>query len=66
MNEKTKGLIDGMSYEAMLRRWRNAPIGDPMFQGEVGDYFAEVMARKRAELGNNAHVATSKSIGWNK
>jgi hypothetical protein len=49
----------------MLHRWRFAPVGDPMFQGEIGDYFAKVMKRKRAEVGDPAHTAASKSIGWN-
>jgi len=59
-----KKAIDEMDYESMLRRWRNAPVGDPFFQGEVGDYYSKVMAKKRSEVGDSAHVAASKSIGW--
>ena len=65
MTEETKKRIDNMDYESMLSLWRNAPIGHPMFQGETGEYYSKVMAKKRDEVGNDAHVAASKSIGWN-
>ena len=64
MDEDTKKMIDSMGYESMLRRWRNAPVGDPMLQGETGKYYAEVMERKRSEIPNSEHVAASKRIGW--
>ena len=51
INEKMKKWIDNATYEQLLSRWRFAPIGDLMFQGEVGDYYAEVMERKREEVG---------------
>ena len=63
MNNATKATIDSMSYESMLRRWRMAPCGDPMFQGDTGDYYAKVMAKKQKTAD---HVATSKRIGWEK
>jgi len=56
--------IDEADYESLLSRWRNAPVGDPIFQGEMGDYYSKKMAEKRAEVGNDAHVRASKSIGW--
>lgn len=62
--ENIKKQIDSMNYEQLLKRWRFAPSGDPLFQGEVGEYYQEVMKRKREEVGNAAHVATSKRIGW--
>jgi len=64
MNQEMKQWIDNASYEQLLSRWRFAPIGDLMFQGEIGDYYAEVMKRKRAKVGNEEHVRASKSIGW--
>jgi hypothetical protein len=64
MDEAMKAEIDAMDYEDMLRRWRNAPVGSPYFRGEVGDYFAQAMKRKREEVGNAVHVAASKNIGW--
>lgn len=64
MDEDTKKMIDSMDYESMLRRWRNAPVGDSIFQGETGKYYAEVMKRKRSEISNDEHVVASKRIGW--
>ena len=64
INEKMKKWIDNATYEQLLSRWRFAPIGDLMFQGEVGDYYAEVMARKGEEVGNEEAVRASKNIGW--
>jgi len=37
--EELKQEIDGMSYESLLSKWRFAPIGDPMFVEEVGNYY---------------------------
>jgi len=62
--EQMKDEIDKMDYESMLRRWRSAPTGDPFFQGDTGDYYSKVMAEKRSEVGSDAHVSVSKSIGW--
>ena len=65
MTPEQKQEIDNMTYEHLFRRWRNAPVGDPIFQGEAGRYYSEVMGKKRREVGNAAHVAASKAIGWN-
>jgi hypothetical protein len=62
--EDMKNWIDHASYESLLSRWRNAPVGSPWFVGEVGDYYAQVMAQRRAEVGDAEHVSASKSIGW--
>jgi len=56
--------IDEMGYEEMLRLWRFSPLGDPLFQGEVGDYFAEVMKVKKEKLSHEERVQVSKEIGW--
>lgn len=56
--------IDRASYEKLLRRWRQEPSGSPWFLGEVGVYYQEAMARRRAEVGNEEHVRASKAIGW--
>lgn len=58
-----KTQIDGMSYEDLLRRWRFALPGDPIFQGDSGKYYADRMAKlKDGDPG--AAVAASKRIGW--
>ncbi len=64
MDAEAKKRIDDMGYESMLSLWRGAPSGHPMFQGETGDYFAKVMAEKRARVGPAEHTRASKSIGW--
>ena len=61
ITEEIKTKIDNMSYKSMLSLWRFAPSGDPMFKGEVGKYFGDVMAEKRKTAD---HVSTSKYIGW--
>ena len=55
--------IDAAEYETLLRRWRFAPCGDPLFQGAIGEYYSKIMFKKRDELGANASDV-SKRIGW--
>lgn len=62
--EKMKKWIDNASYEELLSRWRFGPAGDPMFQGELGDYYAEVMKKKGEEVGDDERIRASKNIGW--
>lgn len=64
MTPEQKKWIDEASYEALFRKVRYAPIGDPMFVGEVGEYITQKYAAKRAEVGNAEHVRVSKAIGW--
>ncbi len=64
MNEATKKWIDDASYETLLAKWRYAPSGDPMFQGENGDYYQRVMNEKGAGLTNEEKSRASKNIGW--
>jgi hypothetical protein len=63
-NEEWKLKIDAMSYETLLRHWRSAPVGHPMFAGEIGDYAAEAMRNKKAATSQADQVAASKRIGW--
>jgi hypothetical protein len=55
--------IDNADYEALLRKWRFAPPGDPFFQGEIGQYYSKVMAEKR-DADPAGAVRASKRIGW--
>lgn len=65
MNEQEmKNWIDNASYEELLRKWRFSPTGSAFFQGEMGNYYEVIMARKRKEVGEAEHVRASKSIGW--
>ena len=63
VNEEMKKWIDNASYLDLLGKWRRAPAGDPFFQGETGQYYTQVMARKKEEVGHEAHVRASKTIG---
>ena len=63
MTPEQKSWIDGASYEELLRKWRFAPSGEPMFQGDTGDYYQKVMNEKKSADQAGA-VAASKSIGW--
>lgn len=64
IDPKLKEWIDSAPYIELLRKWRFAPSGDPLFEGETGTYYAEAMKRRRAEVGDAAHVSASKEIGW--
>jgi len=66
MTDEQKRWIDNASYEQLLAHWRNAPAGDPMFIGNTGKYYANVMKGRREAIGNEGHVKTSKKIGWDK
>jgi hypothetical protein len=67
LTNKNKEYIDSLSYEALLSKWRFAPVGDKWFQGETGKYWGERMFELRTQLGgNDRHVSASKTIGWEK
>lgn len=65
LTQDNKAHIDSMSYQSLLSRWRNAPVGDPWFQGETGDYWGQRMKELRSQPGGDEmHVGASKAIGW--
>lgn len=64
MTDSTKEIIDKMSYYEMLKLYRFAKISYPYFQGEIGEYFAEMMNKKEEELLPGEKVAISKQMGW--
>ena len=61
MTPEQKEWIDNASYETLLRKWRFAPFGDPLLQGETGQYFAKKMGEKKQTCD---HVQASKNVGW--
>lgn len=63
MNERIKQWIDGASYEQLLSKWRYAPIGDMMLQGEIGEYYSKIMFQKKSTVD---HVQASKNVGWDR
>lgn len=60
--DEMRAWIDAASYEELLRHWRSAPAGDPFFAGEIGRYYSQRMAEKRAQ-DPAEHVRASKAIG---
>ena len=64
LTERRKARIDNMSYYNLLFQWRFAPAGDPMFQGETGDYWADRMSELRSlPGGEEIHIQASKDMG---
>ena len=63
-NEQMKKWIANASYAQLLYKWRFAPVGDPFFMDEVGQYYEDVMRLRRNEIGDAEHVKISKYIGW--
>lgn len=62
--EEMKTWIDNVSYRELLSKWRFVEVGSQWFQGEIGNYYAKQMAKKREEVGNDESVRASKAIGW--
>ena len=44
--------------------WRYAEVGNPMFIGEVGEYYGERMWSEKDKLTPAQQVKISKSIDW--
>jgi len=64
--EQMKAWIDNATYEQLLDKWRWACVEDPFFCGDVGNYYVDVMSKRRSQVGDDEHVRASKSIGWDK
>ena len=61
MNEEQKKQIDKMSQYRMCYMWRFSPSGNPLLQGDAGEYFAKILKEK-----GGFTPEISKSIGWEK
>ena len=61
MTEEQKKQIDGMSQYELCSRWRFGKIGDPLLQGDTGDYYSKVLKEKG---GFTSEI--SKDLGWYK
>lgn len=53
-----KAKIDALSQLELCRKWRFA-VGDPMLQGQAGEYF-----KQRLEEKGGFTPAISKELGW--
>tara|TARA_Y100000310_G_scaffold332909_1_gene409415 strand:+ start:1368 stop:1568 length:201 start_codon:yes stop_codon:yes gene_type:complete len=62
--EEMRDWIDDANYHTLLQKNRFAPVGGPLFQGEVGRHFLRVIAQKRDELPSGEAGRISKEIGW--
>ena len=62
MTPEQKDIIDSMDYKSLLRLWRYAPTGNPLFKGDTGFYYEKVMTEKGEQIGHAARVSASKSI----
>lgn len=59
-----KKWIDKASYETLLRKWRFAAAGDPIFIKGICNYYSRALHSKRKEIGEANHTVISKKIGW--
>jgi hypothetical protein len=58
-----KARIDAMTLVDLLRHWRFAPCGDPLFVGDIGGYFQDRINKERRKQGGAAWTAASKEVG---
>ena len=61
MTTDEQAKIDAMNRVELARRWRFAPVGDPLLSGDTGDYF-----KARLDALGGFSPAISKEIGWDR
>lgn len=57
--EELKREIDGMTQYQLCQTWRFATVGNPLLQGEVGEYFAAKLDKK-----GGFTPEISRALGW--
>lgn len=64
LTTELKAQINKLDYFSLLERWRYTPAGDPIFQGESGNYWRDRMEYLKSQPGGieNA-IAASKQLG---
>jgi hypothetical protein len=62
MTEAEKKQIDSMSHYQLCHRWRFSESGDPLLQGDTGQYFKKVLFEEKG--GFTPEI--SKSLGWDR
>lgn len=60
MTPEQKKTIDDMSQYDMCRLWRFARTGEPLLQGDTGQYFKKVLFEQKG--GFTPEI--SKNLGW--
>lgn len=66
MTPEQKKWVDNASYEELLHKWRFTDLSEEYFQGELGGYFARVMATRRDAMTVREKVGASKRVGWDR
>jgi hypothetical protein len=61
MTDDEKEKIDKMSQYEMAYLWRFGEIGEPLLQGDTGEYFTKIFIEKGWFT-----IEISKSLGWKK
>jgi hypothetical protein len=64
MKKEHKDWIDNASYQQLMSKWRTAPVGDPFFMDDTGEYYAKIMSEKRNMISSSEQVSISKNVGW--
>ncbi len=59
MTPEQKTVIDNMTQEELCWKWRFAQTGDPLLQGEAGDYLKKALNKK-----GGFTPEISKRLGW--
>lgn len=62
-NEDKRWIDDATCYE-LLKRWRHAPIGDPILQEDTGEYYKRKLGEMRERIGDVQWSRLSKTVGW--
>lgn len=55
---------DNATYEELLKKWRFAKDGDPLFRCGMGRHFSDVMFKRKAALPPGEAARISKKVGW--
>ena len=70
LTDELKNQIDSYDYLQLLASWRHAPVGDPRFQGDAGDYYRKRMQYMRLQeqliedYGENARPLIVDALVW--
>ena len=59
MTPEQKQQIDKMSQYELCKKWRFAKLGEPLFQGDAGEYFSKKLKEKGGFISD-----ISKSLDW--
>ena len=62
---RMKEWVDKASYEELIEKWNKAKIGDPYFQGEMGDYYELALIKGKAGMSGHAVAQANKRFGKN-